>query len=84
MGATTIVLERPRWARRERAMELTGVTETALLKMVNDGFVRARKMDVAERSGTVFCIPDIEQWLETEAPKAGPYALPGEKKAGGG
>ena len=82
MNKTGIVFERPKWARRARAMELTGVTELALLRLVNDGFVRARKMDVTMRSGTVFNVPDIEQWLDEEAPHAGPYKLPGTRVQG--
>jgi len=38
--------------------------------------VRARKMDFRKKSGCVFCIPDVEEWLETEAPHAGPFVLP--------
>lgn len=71
-----IVLERPRWARRAVALALTGVSEVRLLGLVNDGFVRARKMGDKPKSGCVFNVPDIEEWLENEAPKAGPFAIP--------
>ena len=71
-----MIVERQRWARRDMALKLTGVSECMLLKLVNDGVVRARKMDFRKKSGCVFCIPDVEEWLETEAPHAGPFVLP--------
>lgn len=80
MGAPNIVLERPRWARRELALALTGVSEPTLLRLVNDGHVRARKMGDKPKCGCVFCVRDIEEWLETDAPTAGPFALPGDKR----
>ena len=80
MGATKIVLERPRWAKREIALALTGVSEPTLLRLVNEGSVRARKMGAQPKSGCVFNVADIEEWLDNDAPKAGPFVLPGEKK----
>ena len=71
-----MIVERPRWAKRDLALKLTGVSECMLLKLVNDGVVRARKMDVRKKSGCVFCIPDVEEWLENDAPHAGPFVLP--------
>ena len=76
----TVIIERPRWAKRDLALKLTGVSECALLKLVNEGLVRARKMDARKKSGCVFCVPDIEEWLENEAPHAGPFVLPNEPK----
>ncbi len=75
-----VVLERPRWARRDLALTLTGVTESRLLKLVNEGFVRARKMETTPKSGCVFCVTDIEEWLENEAPPAGPFVICDGKK----
>lgn len=71
----SVVLERPRWARRDMALKLTGVTESRLLKLVNEGFVRARKMEPTPKSGCVFCVTDIEDWLEKDALKAGPFVI---------
>ena len=73
-----LLVERPRWAKRDLAFKLTGVSECMLLKLVNDGVVRARKMDARKKSGCVFCIPDVEEWLENEAPHAGPFVLPSQ------
>ena len=75
-----VVLERPRWARRDLALTLTGVTESRLLKLVNEGFVRARKMEPTPKSGCVFCVTDIEEWLENEALHAGPFVICDGKK----
>ncbi|MEI7903481.1 MAG: hypothetical protein WCK89_24850 [bacterium] len=74
------VYERPRWARRDLALQLTGISENRLIGLVNEGHVRARKMDGKPKSGCVFCVPDVEEWLEKEAPKAGPFKLAGEKE----
>lgn len=69
------VIERPRWARRDVAMKLTGVPEDCLLRLANEGFVRARKLGEARKSACLFCVPDIEEWLENEAPKAPQFAV---------
>lgn len=74
---TATVFERPRWARRERTMELTGVPEGKLLELVESGFVRARKMDPdAAKSACVFCVADVEEWLEKDAAPARFKVLP--------
>ncbi len=78
MERNVMVIERPRWAKRDRALELTGIGELTLLKLVNDGLVRARKMGPEKKSGCVFSVPDIEEWLENDAIKAGPFAIPGD------
>ena len=70
------VLERPRWARRDLAMQLTGVSKMRLLALVNEGTVRARKMDSAAKNSCVFSAVDIEEWLANEARPAGPFVLP--------
>jgi hypothetical protein len=56
-----------RWATRERAMDLTGIPESTLLRLVNDGLVGCRKSGTDKRARTVFCVPDIEDWWDTGA-----------------
>lgn len=56
-----------RWATRERAMDLTGIPEATLLRLVNDGLVGCRKSGADQRARTVFCVPDIEDWWDDHA-----------------
>lgn len=64
-----------RWASRELTMRLTGIPEVRLLELVNEGRVGARKANATPRSATVFCVPDVEEWWDKEAPRAGPFKV---------
>ena len=69
------VLERPRWAPRARAIDLTGIPEVQLLKLVNAHSVRAKTVGTGSRPTVLFSVTDIEDWIENEAPDHGPYAV---------
>lgn len=56
-----------RWATRSRAMALTGVPESVLLRLVNQGYVRCRKTGAGKQARTVFNVPDIEEWWDLYA-----------------
>ena len=47
------VLERPRWAPRARAIDLTGIPEVQLLKLVNAHSVRAKTVGSGSQADSV-------------------------------
>lgn len=78
-----IVLEvRPRWGQIAVVKAMTGVPPNTVRQLVNEHKVRCRKMDPeAANSATVYCVDDVCEWLDQEAPKGGPFRLPAGKAA---
>lgn len=60
------VFERPKWGRIKTAMACTGVPEGTLRELVMAGDVRAKKLGAERNCATVYCIPDVEEWIERQ------------------
>ena len=78
-GDEAVLAVLPVWARSQVCEALTGVPDGVLRKLVNDGQVRARKMDPAKKtSACVFRVRDVLDWLEKEAGKPEKFKMAGE------
>jgi hypothetical protein len=47
-------------------MACTGVPEGTLRELVMAGDVRAKKLGAERNCATVYCIPDVEEWIERQ------------------
>jgi hypothetical protein len=60
------VFETPKWGRMATATALTGVPEGVLRHLVASGDVRAKKLGGKRNCATVYCVPDIVEWIEQQ------------------
>ena len=75
MSDTIIIQAMPSWARIPTATALTGVPDNTIRALVNKNLVRARKTSPGVASALVVKIGDIEEWLETDAPKPAKFKV---------
>jgi len=54
----------PIWGTAQRVEEMFGIPKTSLRRLVNEGYVRCRKLFAEKQSRSVFRIADIEEYLE--------------------
>jgi len=59
--------DKPFWATAKTVQRFYGIAETALSRLVEAGSVKSRKLPGDPmRAGRVYCLADIESWLEEE------------------
>lgn len=75
--AAPAVFVRPTWAQAHVLKAITGMPAHVVRGLVNSHRVRAKKVDPsAANSVTVYCVRDVEEWLENDAADAGPFKVP--------
>lgn len=71
------VIEKPKWMRAKKLADYMGVPELTLRNLSRMGQVRCKKLGPKEHSATVYCVTDVEEWIDSL-----PDYVPAEEEVG--
>lgn len=75
-GTETILTALPVWARSEVVQALTGLPDSVLRRLYNDGLIRVVKSQDARNAACVYRLGDVLEWMDTQAPKPPRFRTP--------